>query len=385
MLVDGRSALGVAMNVTVIGSGNGGMAVGFDWAQHGHRVTVYSQAAHADNIEAVRAKGGISSRGRLEGFAPVAYAGTDIGAAMEGTETVFVVGPAFATEDFGRDLAPHLRAGMTVVICPGSCGGALAFKRAAGLAVHDASIVVGETSTLPYAARADGEGNVQVFHKFDKGLFAAAVPRSGNSQLLATLRRVYPSISEAATVFQTSLQNGNPVIHPAVTLMNAGLLERTGGDFRFYEEGITPSVGRVMEAVDNERLAIAAALGVTILSEPELGVVQGYMTESNYSDRVLPSAWLPGHQGPRPHRLAVPHRGRRLHPGLLHRPRPAPGRADPHDGRNHRAHLGCPRPRPARGSSPHDALAGTRPAEQPRATQPLRTTEARHRPAASHS
>lgn len=282
MLVDGRSALGVAMNVTVIGSGNGGMAVGFDWAQHGHRVTVYSQAAHADNIEAVRAKGGISSRGRLEGFAPIAYAGTDIGAAMEGTETVFVVGPAFATEDFGRDLAPHLRAGMTVVICPGSCGGALAFKRAAGLAVDDASIVVGETSTLPYAARADGEGNVQVFHKFDKGLFAAAVPRSGNSQLLATLRRVYPSISEAATVFQTSLQNGNPVIHPAVTLMNAGLLERTGGDFRFYEEGITPSVGRVMEAVDNERLAIATALGVTILSEPELGVVQGYMTESNY-------------------------------------------------------------------------------------------------------
>ena len=70
------------MNVTVIGSGNGGMAVGFDWAQHGHRVTVYSQAAHADNIAAVRAKGGISSRGRLEGFAPLAYAGTDIVASL---------------------------------------------------------------------------------------------------------------------------------------------------------------------------------------------------------------------------------------------------------------------------------------------------------------
>jgi opine dehydrogenase len=143
---------------------------------------------------------------------------------------------------------------MTVVICPGSCGGALAFKRAAGLAVHDASIVVGENSTLPYAARADGEGNLQVFHKFDRGLFAAAVPRSGNSQLLATLRGVYPSISEAATVFQTSLQNGNPVIHPAVTLMNAGLLERTGGEFRFYEEGITvvgldPVVGVVLSSM----------------------------------------------------------------------------------------------------------------------------------------
>ncbi len=273
----------MAVNVTVIGSGNGGMAVGVDWAQHGHRVNVYSDAAHADNIAAVQAKGGISSRGRLEGFAPVAYAGTDIVAAMEGTETVFVVAPAFATEKFGRDLAPHLRAGMTVVICPGSCGGALAFKRAAGLAVHDASITVGETSTLPYAARADGEGTVNVFHRFDEGLFAAAVPHSGNGQLMETLRRVYPSAGEAATVFQTSLQNGNPVIHPAVTLLNLGLLERTGGDFRFYEEGITPSVGRLMEAVDKERLAIAAALGVTILSEPDLGVVQGYMTESNYT------------------------------------------------------------------------------------------------------
>ena len=73
------------------------------------------------------------------------------------------------------------------------------------------------------------------------------------------------------------------MIHPAVTLLNAGLLERTGGGFLFYEEGVTESVGRLIEAVDNERLAIAAALGVKILSEPAIGVRQGYMTEQNYS------------------------------------------------------------------------------------------------------
>ena len=73
------------------------------------------------------------------------------------------------------------------------------------------------------------------------------------------------------------------MIHPAVTLLNAGLLERTGGGFLFYEEGVTEGVGRMIEAVDNERLAIAAALGVTILSEPEIGIRQGYMREQNYS------------------------------------------------------------------------------------------------------
>jgi opine dehydrogenase len=271
------------MNITVMGSGNGGMALAFEWAQNGHRVAVYAHPGHVDNSEAVRERGGITSEGRLEGFAPIAYSGTDVEAAMADTDVVFVVGPAFATETLARVAGPHLRPGMTIVVCPGSCAGALAFKRAAGLSAHDDGLVVGETSTLPYAARADGDGNVRVFNRFDTGLFAAAVPRTGNRRLLEVLRQVYPGATEAASFLQTTLQNGNPVIHPAVTLSNAALLERTGGDFLFYEEGITPGVGRLMHAVDEERQAIARALGLAILSEPEIGVEQGYMAEANYT------------------------------------------------------------------------------------------------------
>jgi opine dehydrogenase len=64
--------LAVDMNVAVIGSGNGGMAVGFCWAQHGHRVAVYSPAEYADNIDAVRAKGGSSSAAEVRKALPVA-------------------------------------------------------------------------------------------------------------------------------------------------------------------------------------------------------------------------------------------------------------------------------------------------------------------------
>ena len=46
---------------------------------------------------------------------------------------------------------------------------------------------------------------------------------------------------------------------------------------------MTEGVGRLIEAVDEERQAIAGALGVTILSEPALGIRQGYMLEENYS------------------------------------------------------------------------------------------------------
>jgi opine dehydrogenase len=155
--------------------------------------------------------------------------------------------------------------------------------RTAGIALDDPRVVVGETSTLPYAVRVTEPGEVNVFHKLTSGVYLAALPRQAGDRLAALVRDVWPAVEPAESVFQTTLQNGNPVIHPAVTLLNAGLLERTGGGFLFYEEGVTESVGRLIEAVDGERLAIARALGVTILSEPALGVKQGYMREENYS------------------------------------------------------------------------------------------------------
>ena len=45
---------------------------------------------------------------------------------------------------------------------------------------------------------------------------------------------------------------------------------------------MTPGVGRLMKAIDDERLEIGAALGLVIEDDPHLGVRQGYMTEANY-------------------------------------------------------------------------------------------------------
>lgn len=53
----------------------------------------------------------------------------------------------------------------------------------------------------------------------------------------------------------------NPVVHPAGVLMNAGRVEYSRGDFYFYEEGVTPSVAKVIMQVDEERRAIGKALG----------------------------------------------------------------------------------------------------------------------------
>ena len=271
------------MRVAVLGAGNGGLASAFDFAHHGHEVALFATEEFGTNVVAVEEAGGITASGDLEGFAPVRYAGHDAAEALSGAELVLVVGPAYSTEPLAAVAAPHLTEGSAVLICPGSCAGAIAFKRTLGLDLDDDRYLVGETSTLPYAVRITEPGVIKVFLKLTAGLYLAGLPRSATDPLHDLVKEVWPAVEKAESVFQTTLQNGNPVIHPAVTLLNAALLERTGGDFLFYEEGVTEGVGRLIEAVDLERQALAARLGVTILSEPALGVKQGYMLEENYS------------------------------------------------------------------------------------------------------
>ena len=270
------------MKITVLGAGAGGTTVAFDCAAHGHEVRLFDFPQFPENIAAVAEQGGIHAEGAIEGFAPVIYSGHDIVEAIEGAELIWVVGPAFSTEPFGEAVNGKLRPGQTVIVSPGSCGGALAFKKAAGLAVDDDSIRLAETHTLHYAVRLIQPGRVRVFLKLKAGNLLAALPGHHTDKILQMITDVYPSMEPARSVLQTSLQNANPVIHPAVSLANAARIEGTGGDFLFYEEGVTDSVGRLIEAVDIERIAIGEKLGIKVVSDPEMGMRQGYMLAENY-------------------------------------------------------------------------------------------------------
>lgn len=297
-----------SMKIAVLGSGNGGCAVAADCALHGHDVRLFDFEAFPEQIAAIRAAGNsrgdgvavdpsgprpstgdaspgiggvIEATGDVEGRAVLTYAGHDLARAVADTELVYVVVPSYATRAFGEAYREVMAPGRHVVVCPGTNGGALVFKQALGLEPGDPAVVVSETGTLPYACRLTGPAQLRVFLKLDDGLFLASLPSGRAREACDLLDDVYPGVIVYRNVFQTILQNGNNVIHPAVSLLNVGRIEGPD-DFLFYEEGVTPGVGRLMAAVDEERLAIADALGTPILSEPAVGVQQGYMTEENY-------------------------------------------------------------------------------------------------------
>lgn len=270
------------MKVAVLGSGNGGCAVAFDWAQAGHDVYLFDFSEFSSNIDHINEVGGIKSSGMLEGFVKLAYAGHDLEKTLKGAELIFVVGPAYSTESFGKAVKPYLEKDQTFIVCPSSCGGSIVFKNALGLSLDNEDYIIAETSTLPYAVRVDGPASISVFLKLKDGILLAALPGKYTNKVYELIKGVYPASIPAKNVLQTTLQNANPVIHPSVTLLNAALIERTKGDFYFYEEGVTPAVGKLMKAVDDERIAIGAKLGFEVIDDPTFGMKQGYMQEPTY-------------------------------------------------------------------------------------------------------
>ena len=270
------------MRVAILGSGNGGTAAAFEWAAAGHEVAIWDFERFGENIAAIAASGHIEGRVKFEGLAPVRYAGHDLARALEGAELVLIVGPAYAHEAMGEALRGHLSTEAAYCMLPSGCNGAVVLKQALGLDLRDDTYLIGETSTLPYGCRLVEPGVVRVTTRVLDGLYVAAVPSSRTPELLAKLQVVWPQAEAAANVLQTTLQNGNPVLHPAIMLLNASRIENTGGDFLFYTEGVTPASARLMAAIDNERIALGRALGVRIVPDPELGVRQGYLSEATW-------------------------------------------------------------------------------------------------------
>jgi len=247
---------------TVIGAGHGGKAMAAHLALMDFPVTLYNRTA--DNISVIQKRGGIeleSNEGGLHGFVRLERVTSDMGAALEHADVAMVVVPSSAHADIARQAAPHLRDGQIVVLHPGRTCGAIEFCKV--LREHGCArdVVVSEAETLIYASRSDGPSQARILRTKDS-VPLAALPATQTTRVLETLAPAYPQFIDGVNVLHTGLNNMGAIFHPALTLLNAGRIESTGGDFQFYIDGVTPSVAHVLEELDRERVTVAASLGI---------------------------------------------------------------------------------------------------------------------------
>lgn len=268
-------------HVTIIGAGNGGFAAAADLQSRQYEVTLYELPEYQSNLYPIIESGRLKMTGAATAVVPLYNVAVDVEQAMAKAEIVLIVTHAGAHERIAGLIAPHVRDGQTIVLLPGYTGSALCVERVFRELGVGKRYLLGEANTLPYACRKiAGEAAVHLKLHVNKFL-VSAFPAVRTPELLNLFNRLYPNAVAAANVLETGFNNGNPILNVVSVVLNAGRIEFANGQFYQFQEGVTPSVAKVMEALDRERLAIAEACGIRASPYLMRAIETGYITNGS--------------------------------------------------------------------------------------------------------
>ncbi len=246
--------------IAILGAGNGGCAAAADLTLRGFQVRLFSRSESTmvklgklGEIELVES--GVSKKAAPFFMSP------HLPPVVQGVDLIVIATPAVGHEYLAKGIANYLTDGQKVLLNPGHTGGALHFANLLRNLGCKAEVQLCETVTLTYICRMPQLGRVEVYRR-TTNLRCAAFPGRYTANLVKEIQQVFPNVIPAANVLETGFSNINAIMHPAGILGNAGWIEKSGGDFLYYRDGITPSIGAWIDAVDRERLSIVELLGL---------------------------------------------------------------------------------------------------------------------------
>ena len=245
------------MNIAILGGGNGAYAAAADLSEQGHAVRFWRRDATA--LAAAQLAGSIHLKD-VRGARDVAIAciTPDIGVAVRGANLILLPGPAQSQIDIAQAMAPHVSDGQVAFLPPGTFG-SVCMARALRAAGSGAQVTFAETGTLPYLTRKHGPREVAITMRA-KRLPTGAFPADRSAHACAVIGAAYPAIEPIEDALSGALMNAGPIIHPPLILMNAGPLEHFER-WDIHKEGTQPSIRRIHDALDGERIALREALG----------------------------------------------------------------------------------------------------------------------------
>ena len=254
--------------ITILGGGNTAFSVAARLSLDGHEITLYELPAFSEAIAPIRKERAIHLKGAGgEGRAVLKSVTLDAAEALETAELILLIVPAYAHRPFAEVCIPHLRRGQTVVLMPGNLG-SLEWARLLREAGKEGWVTLAEVDTAPYVCRKTEPDGATIWGVVT-GVGLGALPTGKTEEVLEVLDTLFPGMCTHPDVLACGLSAMNPIVHPAGVLMNAGRIEYARGEFYFYEEGVTPSVVKVIESLDEERLQLGKVLGYDLIPVAE--------------------------------------------------------------------------------------------------------------------
>eukprot|EP00562_Extubocellulus_spinifer_P008085 CAMPEP_0178496526 /NCGR_PEP_ID=MMETSP0696-20121128/14165_1 /TAXON_ID=265572 /ORGANISM="Extubocellulus spinifer, Strain CCMP396" /LENGTH=455 /DNA_ID=CAMNT_0020124817 /DNA_START=116 /DNA_END=1480 /DNA_ORIENTATION=- len=179
---------------------------------------------------------------------------------IDENEVILLALPANGHVDVMDTLAPYIRSDQTIIISSHSSLGALYLGRL--LAQRKVQVPIVAWGTTAVTARRTSGVEVQVCTVRTQ-IDLCTVPESASEHGLELCQSLFGNaFKQRDGILAISLSNLNAQNHLGIVLGNMSRMER--GESWSQGLNITPNIGRLLEALDEERLAIADALGVKV-------------------------------------------------------------------------------------------------------------------------
>src|SRR5580700_10359523 len=246
--------------VAIVGAGIGGIYLAAELGLLGCRLRLHDR--DDSRLADIRARGGIDVEGERAGFAAIERVTADVAEAVEGAEVIVIVTGGNFQEGAATALAPLLRDEQIILLIQGNTGGALVVRRALDRAGCVARVDIAEMDNYPYSCWRLGPARIRPIVK-KRWLQIATFPGNRIASVFPRLSPLFPAAVAAANPIHTGFTNANAMLHVANCVANAGKIDR-GEAYKFYAEGVTPAVARLYQAINAERVMVAAALGATV-------------------------------------------------------------------------------------------------------------------------
>jgi opine dehydrogenase len=249
-----------AETVAIIGAGIGGVYLVAELGRAGFKLRLHD--IEESRLSEIRARGGVDVEGESGRFTAVERSTTDLPSAVDGADVIIVVTGGNSQAVAVRSLAPLLRNGQVILLIQGNTGGSLIVRRALDEIDCKADVDVAEMDNYPYSCWRLSATRIRPIVK-KRWLQIATFPGNRIGAVFPLLSPLFPQAVAAPNILYTGFTNANAMLHVANCVANAGRIE-SGDSYKFYAEGVTPAVARLYEAINAERVTVAAALGASV-------------------------------------------------------------------------------------------------------------------------
>ncbi|ESW78951.1 NAD/NADP octopine/nopaline dehydrogenase family protein [Mesorhizobium sp. C280B] len=250
------------MRVSILGAGAIAYGLAAYLAEAGHDPLLWSPSG--ERTKALATGESLTATGAIEATVSVRIA-KDCKDAIANADVVMIALPAYGHKMVMDAATPYLSEGVPVIISSHSSFGALYLSKQ--LAKRKVSLPIVVWGTTLVTGRQLGPTEIDVVTVRQK-LDVATLPFDALDQGFELCTALFGDrFVKRDGLLAIALSNLNPQNHLGIALLNLTRIEKA----EQWSQGgnVTPAVGRFVEALDAERLAIAAHFGIAVRTVEE--------------------------------------------------------------------------------------------------------------------